>query len=53
MKSDLSFTDWYNKLFELTDNERIKLSIIRCKALWLEYYEEGKTPEAAFEEEWG
>jgi hypothetical protein len=27
--------------------------MIRCKALWLEYYEEGKTPESAFEEEWG
>ena len=50
---DINFPDWYIQLFELTDGPTIKLSMIRCKSIYLEYYEEGKTPQQAFEEEWG
>jgi hypothetical protein len=49
----MNFNEYFNDCLNMAHTERQKEIMWGCINLYQDYYDEGKTPEQAMEEEWG
>lgn len=49
----MTFEQFWAECLALAKFEMQRVAMSKCKNFYYEYWEEGLTPEEAFEEEWG